>query len=139
MNKPTDEATSPGRGPSRRRLLGYVGSAAAGAVAGGGVGAVLADAAAERPQESGPRPPGATWEDESVAFGTVWNTDYSSFAACDSTDVVHTDQHETSYPPSVQPVPPAADSCAQSGGGGARTPAVKLLPPAGLGRIEPYI
>lgn len=65
-----------------------------------------------------PRPPGDTWPDESVAFGTVWNTNYSYFADCSSPQLTNVDQREISYPPSATPTPPPADSCARSGAGG---------------------
>ena len=65
-----------------------------------------------------PRPPGDTWEDESVAFGVVWNTNYRYFPNCDSREVKETSQREDSYPPAVEPTPPPKDSCARSGGGG---------------------
>ncbi|MDR2997942.1 MAG: hypothetical protein LBU78_07475 [Microbacterium sp.] len=66
-----------------------------------------------------PRPPGDTWPDESVAFGVVWNTDYSYFADCSSPAVTNVSQRETTYPPSVAPTPPPADSCSRNGAGGA--------------------
>ena len=65
-----------------------------------------------------PRPPGDTWPDESVAFGAVWNTNYSYFADCSSPVVTSVNQREVAYPPSVAPTPPPADSCARSGAGG---------------------
>lgn len=66
-----------------------------------------------------PRPPGDTWPDTSVAFGTVWNTNYSYFADCASPEVTSVNQREVAYPPSVAPSPPPADSCSRSGAGGA--------------------
>lgn len=66
-----------------------------------------------------PRPPGDTWPDESVAFGVVWNTNYSYFADCTSPEVTSVDQRELTYPPETPPVAPPADSCSRSGGGGA--------------------
>lgn len=66
-----------------------------------------------------PRPPGDTWPDESVAFGTVWNTNYSYFADCSSAEVTNVAQREVAYPPSTAPTPPPADSCSRSGSGGA--------------------
>lgn len=65
-----------------------------------------------------PRPPGDTWPDESVAFGAVWNTNYSYFADCHSPAITTVDQRETTYPPSTEPTPPPADSCARNGAGG---------------------
>ncbi len=65
-----------------------------------------------------PRPPGDTWEDESVAFGVVWNTNYRYFPNCDSGEEMETYQREDTYPPAVDPTPPPQDSCARSGGGG---------------------
>jgi hypothetical protein len=65
-----------------------------------------------------PRPPGDTWEDESVAFGVLWNTDYRYFPRCDSGEEKEAFQHEEAYPPSLEPTPPPQDSCARSGGGG---------------------
>lgn len=64
------------------------------------------------------RPEGSTWPDESVAFGVVWNTNYSYFPNCTSNATVSVNQRETQYPPSVSPTPPPADSCAFSGAGG---------------------
>jgi len=66
-----------------------------------------------------PRPAGSTWEDESVAFGVVWNTNYTYFPDCESADLADAWQREETYPPAVDPTPPPADSCARSGGGGA--------------------
>ena len=65
-----------------------------------------------------PRPPGDTWEDESVAFGVLWNTNYRYFPSCDSGEEKETSQREDTYPPSLDPTPPPQDSCARSGGGG---------------------
>jgi hypothetical protein len=65
-----------------------------------------------------PRPPGDTWEDESVAFGVLWNTNYRYFPSCDSSEERETSQREDAYPPAVEPTPPPQDSCARSGGGG---------------------
>ncbi|ADG75753.1 conserved hypothetical protein [Cellulomonas flavigena DSM 20109] len=65
-----------------------------------------------------PRPPGDTWEDESVAFGVHWNASYAYFPSCDSADVEYVDQREDTYPPTVEPTPPPEGSCALSGGGG---------------------
>ncbi|WP_255491682.1 hypothetical protein [Actinotalea sp. JY-7876] len=66
-----------------------------------------------------PRPPGDTWEDESVAFGVLWNTSFTYFPRCDSRDLEDVFQREDAYPPAVEPTPPPEDSCARSGGGGA--------------------
>jgi hypothetical protein len=65
-----------------------------------------------------PRPPGDSWEDESVAFGVLWNTDYRYFPRCDSGEEKEAFQREDAYPPSLEPTPPPQDSCARSGGGG---------------------
>lgn len=65
-----------------------------------------------------PRPPGDTWPDESVAFGVVWNTNYSYFADCTSPEVTEVDQRELTYPPSTSPTPPPDDSCSRNGAGG---------------------
>ena len=65
-----------------------------------------------------PRPPGDTWEDESVAFGVVWNTNYTYFPRCDFGEVEDAFQREVTYPPALDPTPPPQDSCARSGGGG---------------------
>lgn len=64
------------------------------------------------------RPEGSTWPDESVAFGVVWNTNYSYFPECTSNATVSVNQRENTYPPSVSPTPPPAGSCAFSGAGG---------------------
>lgn len=66
-----------------------------------------------------PRPAGSSWEDESVAFGVVWNTNYTYFPDCESADLADAWQREEAYPPALEPTPPPADSCARSGGGGA--------------------
>ncbi|MBO0920248.1 hypothetical protein J1G42_05345 [Cellulomonas sp. zg-ZUI222] len=66
-----------------------------------------------------PRPPGDGWEDESVAFGVLWNTSYTYFPSCDSRNLEDAFQREDTYPPAVEPTPPPEDSCARSGGGGA--------------------
>jgi hypothetical protein len=66
-----------------------------------------------------PRPPGDDWQDESVAFGVLWNTNYTSFPDCGSADLEDAWQREDAYPPAVEPTPPPEDSCARSGGGGA--------------------
>ncbi|MFU8945919.1 hypothetical protein ACLRGF_04210 [Mycetocola zhadangensis] len=65
-----------------------------------------------------PRPPGDTWEDESVAFGVLWNTNYRYFPDCGSREEEDAYQREDTYPPAVEPTPPPQDSCARSGGGG---------------------
>ncbi|WP_232529005.1 hypothetical protein [Mycetocola zhujimingii] len=64
------------------------------------------------------RPPGDTWEDESVAFGVLWNTNYTYFPNCDSDEVKDTSQRDDTYPPALEPTSPPQDSCARSGGGG---------------------
>lgn len=79
----------------------------------------IAEMIAARTGSDIPRPPGDTWPDESVAFGTVWNTNYSYFADCSSPQVTSVNQRELSYPPSSAPTPPPAQSCARSGAGGA--------------------
>lgn len=66
-----------------------------------------------------PRPPGDDWEDESVAFGVLWNTNYTYFPDCESADLGDAFQREDTYPPAVEPTAPPQDSCARSGGGGA--------------------
>ncbi|MBF4567290.1 hypothetical protein ITJ57_00810 [Plantibacter sp. VKM Ac-2880] len=66
-----------------------------------------------------PRPPGDDWEDESVAFGVLWNTDYRYFPDCDAGEETYVSQREDTYPPAHQPTPPPQDSCARGGGGGA--------------------
>ncbi|MGM1029782.1 MAG: hypothetical protein ACQEWM_07910 [Actinomycetota bacterium] len=66
-----------------------------------------------------PRPPGDAWEDESVAFGVVWNTNHTYFPSCDAGAVEDAFQREDTYPPAVDPTPPPQGSCARSGGGGA--------------------
>ena len=65
-----------------------------------------------------PRPPGDTWPDESVAFGVLWNTNYSYFADCEVPEVTDVDQRVVGWP-SERPTPPPADSCSRSGAGGA--------------------
>lgn len=65
------------------------------------------------------RPPGDEWEDQSVAFGVLWNTDYRYFPDCDAGEETYVSQREDKYPPARQPAPPPQDSCARSGGGGA--------------------
>lgn len=64
------------------------------------------------------RPEGSTWPDESVAFGVVWNTNYSYFPNCDSNGTVTVDQRKVVFPPPVEPIAPPEDSCAFSGAGG---------------------
>lgn len=78
----------------------------------------MADMVNARTGSTVPRPPGDTWPDESVAFGVVWNTNYSYFADCTVPTVTTVNQRETSYPPSTDPVPPPDGSCARSGAGG---------------------
>ncbi|WP_185994547.1 hypothetical protein [Nocardioides campestrisoli] len=65
-----------------------------------------------------PRPEGSTWPDPSVAFGVVWNTNYSYFPRCTDAATVAVDQRQVTYPPTAEPTPPPAGSCAFSGAGG---------------------
>ena len=65
------------------------------------------------------RPPGDTWPDTSVAFGVIWNTKFIEFPDCSSPSrLTRNDPPPTTYPPSTSPVPPGAQSCSYSGGGG---------------------
>lgn len=66
-----------------------------------------------------PRPPGDTWPDRSEAFGVVWHTNYIQFPDCTSPTLeTFNDPPPVAYPPATPPVPPTADSCSYSGGGG---------------------
>jgi len=66
-----------------------------------------------------PRPPGADWPDQSVAFGTVWHTNYTQFPDCASPELeTFNSPPPTVFPPPTAPVPPAEGSCSYSGGGG---------------------
>jgi len=66
-----------------------------------------------------PRPPGDTWTDTSEAFGVIWHTNYTEFPDCTSTTrVTRNSPPPTVFPPPTQPIPPDANACAQSGGGG---------------------
>ncbi|GAA1425176.1 hypothetical protein [Agrococcus citreus] len=66
-----------------------------------------------------PRPPGDDWQDASVAFGVLWNTNYTYFPDCEADGLEDAFQREDAYPPAVEPTPPPQDSCSRSGGGGA--------------------
>ncbi|WP_127504780.1 hypothetical protein [Actinoplanes solisilvae] len=66
-----------------------------------------------------PRPPGDEWPDESVAFGVIWHTNYTEFPDCTSTArVTRNSPPPVEYPPANPPIPPDAQSCSYSGGGG---------------------
>jgi hypothetical protein len=66
-----------------------------------------------------PRPPGDGWSDTSEAFGVIWHTNYTEFPDCTSTTrTTRNSPVPTVFPPPTQPIPPDADACSQSGGGG---------------------
>ena len=66
-----------------------------------------------------PRPPGDTWPDTSVAFGVVWHTNYTEFPDCTSTArTTRNSPVPITFPPPTPPIPPDANACANSGGGG---------------------
>lgn len=66
-----------------------------------------------------PRPPGDGWPDTSMAFGVVWHTNYTEFPDCTSTTrTTRNSPVPTTFPPPTAPVPPDANACANSGGGG---------------------
>ena len=65
------------------------------------------------------RPPGDTWSNKAVAFGTVWHTNFTEFPDCrKATTVSRNTPVPTTYPPATRPVPPTKNGCARQGGGG---------------------
>jgi pyrrolidone-carboxylate peptidase len=68
------------------------------------------------------RPPGNDWEnpdDPAEVFGVIWHTNYRVFTDCsDPNSVITRNSPTVKFPPESLPIPPAAEECSRSGGGG---------------------